>query len=294
MTVIISFFVKYLLAPLIAVVGVIVLSSLAKGKALINMKKLILFILIMAVLLALPGILGGFKYEFVWLGLDISIITYLILGACFNLFTKTKAFQAIGFEDFRWIMMLALFISTCLACWGYYWIFFSISRLDYSFWSIFLVLWFFIPLFYVFSRDMFLKIPKPFYKLWMVEKDVKDDEYWNNVDAFRMMQVTVKIKRTQKTGDYSSFNVRLPQDVTLGRWFNRFIEDQNIRFPAKAIEIESESHQYGWIFYTSRWFSIPIFTKMLDFEEDVAKNKIRNKSTIYVRRVLKNKEVENG
>jgi hypothetical protein len=106
------------------------------------------------------------------------------------------------------------------------------------------------------------------------------------------MQVTVKIKRTPGEKEYSSFSVKLPRDVTIGRWFNRFIEDQNIRFPNKAIEIENEDQQYGWIFYTSRWLSKPIFTKMLDFDNDVSTNRVRNKSTLYVRRVLKNNEME--
>ena len=119
-----------------------------------------------------------------------------------------------------------------------------------------------------------------------------DDEYWDNVDTFSLMQVTVKIKRNPEDSDYASFSVKLPKDVTVGRWFDRFVEDQNIRFPNRTIEIENEDQQYGWIFYTSRWLSMPIFTRMLDFDKEVSKNRIRNKSTLYIRRVLKDHDTE--
>lgn len=292
MAVLISFFVKYLLAPLIAIVGVFILSRIAKGKAMVNLKRLIVFILIMVIILSIPSLIGAVKFEFVWLGLYISIIMYLIFGMLFNFFMRSKAFKSIGFNDVGGLIVIALFIVMSLSAWVYYLVFELVSDLDYSVWTITLTLWFLIPLFYVYSRKLFLRIPSPFYKSWVVERDLNDDEYWDNVDTFSLMQVTVKIKRTTEDQSYSSFSVRLPQDVTVGRWFNRFIEDQNIRFPNKSIEIENEEQQYGWIFYTSRWLSMPIFIRMLDFDKEVSKNRIRNKSTLYVKRVLKNTEVE--
>jgi len=270
----------------------ILLTKLAKGKAMLSGKKLLLFILVALILLVLPSLIGSVKFEFVWVGLYVSIIVYLMFGAIFNLFKKTKAFKAIGLNEVDNLIVLVIFILMCLTAWIYYLVFDLVSDLNYSAWTATLCLWFLVPLFYAFSRKLFLKIPSPFYKSWVVERDLNDDEYWDNVDTFSLMQVTVKIKRSPGDPDYSSFSVKLPKDVTLGRWFNRFVEDQNIRFPNKAIEIENVDQQYGWIFYTSRWISAPIFTKMLDFDNDVGSNKLRNKSTLYIRRVLKDNEIE--
>ncbi len=292
MAVLITFFIQYLLAPLVAIVCIFILDKMSKGKAMLNMKKLLLFIFVLVILLSLPSLLGAIQFEFVWIGLYISIIIYLVFGALFNLFKKSKLFKAIGLNGVDSLIVLSIFIVMCLTAWIYYLVFDLVSNLNYSAWTATLCLWFLVPLFYSFSRKLFLKIPSPFYKSWVVERDLNDDEYWDNVDTFSLMQVTVKIKRTPGEPEYSSFSVKLPKDVTLGRWFNRFIEDQNIRFPNKAIEIENEDQQYGWIFYTSRWVSAPIFTKMLDFDNDVASNRLRNKSTLYIRRVLKDNEIE--
>lgn len=286
------FFVQYLLAPLVALILMFLLKSFSKGKALLSVPKLLLFILVLVIILVIPSLLGAIKFEFVWVGLYISIIYYLIFGAFFNLFKKGKLFKAIGLNGVDALVVIAMTIVMCLTIWIYYLIFDLISDLNYSAWTSTLCLWFLVPLLYSYSKKLFLKIPAPFYKSWVVESDLNDQEYWDNVDTFSLMQVTVKVKRSADEPNYSSFSVKLPKDVTIGRWFNRFIEDQNIRFPNKAIEIENEDQQYGWIFYTSRWLSIPIFTKMLDFDKDVKSNRVRNKSTLYVRRVLKDNEIE--
>jgi len=287
MTVLISFFIQYLLAPLIAVVCIFIINKYSKGRAMLNNLKLLIFVVAWAILLVIPSLIGAIKFEFVWVGLYLSIIVYLFLGAMMNLFTKTKMFKSIGMNDVNVLYALSIIIIVCLAAWIYHFVFNAVSDMNYSAWTSTLCLWFLVPLFYSFSKKLFLKIPSPFYKSWVVERDLNDDEYWDNVDTFSLMQVTVKIKRTPKHADYSSFSVKLPKDVTVGRWFNRFIEDQNIRFPNKTIETENEEQQYGWIFYTVRWRWIPIFTKMLDFDKEVSANRIRNKSTLYIRRVLK-------
>ena len=164
MAILISFFVKYLLAPLIAIVGIFILSGIAKGKAMVNMKRLIIFILIMVVILSLPGLIGASKFEFVWIGLYITIIAYLIFGALFNLFMKTKTFKSIGFNDVAGLIVLTLFIVMSLSVWVYYLVFDMVNNLDYSIWTMTLLLWFLVPLLYVYSRKLFLKIPSPFYK----------------------------------------------------------------------------------------------------------------------------------
>ncbi|WP_422090496.1 TssN family type VI secretion system protein [Tenacibaculum ovolyticum] len=292
MNVLLLFFLKYLLAPLVMIVATVVLNTIAKGKAVLKLKKLIIFILLLAVLLILPSLLGFLKYEFIWGGLVISICCYLLLGFLFNWFSTTNFFKDIGFKENKWLMILGLFIAVILASWAYYFVFSWANELGYELWAMLTVLWFLVPPFYVFSRSMYLQIPSPFYKLWIVNNELNDEEYWNSVDTFRLMQVTVKVKRSPEAKEYASFSVKLPEDVSLGRWFNRFIDDQNIRFPNNIIELEDGNGPYGWILYTNKWLPMPIFTRMLDFDGDVISNRIKNKTVLYVRRVSKNKEDE--
>lgn len=292
MNTLLAFFLRYLLAPIIILIAVLVMNNLSKAKGLLKMKKLIIFVLITSLILALPSFLGVLRYEFIWGGLLISIVCYLFFAGLFNWFAKSKAYKSIGLGENKGHMVLALFIAVVLAGWIYFLIFSWLSKLNYSIWAMFNILWFFVPIFYVFSKNLFVKIATPFYKLWTVDIDKNNDEYWDNVDTFRLMQVTVKIKRSLASTYYSSFSVKLPEGVSLGVWFNRFVEDQNIRFPSAIIELEDGKEQFGWIFYTSKWLSIPLFTRMLDFDRDVKVNKLKNKTTVYIRRVSKNPKNE--
>lgn len=198
-------------------------------------------------------------------------------------------YKSIGFNNNKWIALLACFISTMLASWLFYLAFTYLSGLDYGVWAMCNTIWFIVPILYSFAKDKFVNIPTAFYELWVVEKDEKDEEYWNNIDTFRLMQVNIKVKRSINSDYYSSFSVKMPEDVTIGRWFNRFVEDQNIRFPSNVIELKNEKHEdYGWIFYTNKWLPFPLFIRMLDFRKDVLENRIKNKMIIYARRVSQN------
>ncbi|OEK09817.1 hypothetical protein A8C32_09915 [Flavivirga aquatica] len=288
MSTLIAFFLKYLLAPIIVLTSLIIMKSIGKGKSALKMKKLIVFILVLALILALPSLLGLLKYEFVWGGLIISTTIYLLLGYCFNLFSKTELFKVIGFKKEKWLLLFSYFISVVLGAWIYYLVFTWLSKLNYGVWAMCNTLWFFIPVFYTFSKEKFVSIPTAFYKLWRGENDEKDQEYWDNIDTFRLMQVTIKVKRNINSNLYASFSVKMPEDITIGKWFNRFVEDQNIRFPNDVIELENDKEDYGWIFYTNKWLPFPLFIRMLDFNENVVKNNIKNKMIIYARRVIQN------
>ncbi|MBL4746747.1 MAG: hypothetical protein JKY08_10310 [Flavobacteriaceae bacterium] len=290
MNTLIAFFLRYLLAPIIIMIGMLVMSKLSKAKGILKMKKLIIFVLIISIILALPSLLGMLRYEFIWGGLVLTILCYLLIAGLFNWFSTSKMYKTIGLGENKWHMVLSLFIAVILASWIYYLVFSWLSKLNYSIWAMFNVLWFFVPIFYVFSKNVFVQIPTPFYKLWSIDLDENNDEYWNNVDTFRLMQVTVKIKRSLVSTHYSSFSVKLPEGISLGLWFNRFVEDQNIRFPNEIIEFEGGDDAFGWIFYTNKWLPFPLFTRMLNFDEDVKKNKLKNKTTVYVRRVSKKEE----
>lgn len=300
MEVLIFFFVKYLLTPFLVVILLLIIGNLLKLKSeVLKMKKVIIFILILSLILVLPSLFAFLKNEFVWGGLILTVFSYLLLGIFFlfirnySFYKNIKGEEATTTEEEkkididRVIELLIVVTSVALSSWIYYLVFFWISKLPYTIWAMFSTIWFFIPFLYVISKELFLKIETPFYKAWNVEKSNEHEEYWENIDTFRLIQVTVKIKRKSNDVEYASFSVKLPKEIPLGIWFNKFIKDQNVRFPQYMIEPSGEGgKQIGWIFYTSKWFSFPLFTKILNAEEDGKSNKIKNKQVIYVRRTI--------
>lgn len=289
MEALISFFVKYLLVPLLAVVMLFVVNKLAGIKKKIQVKKVIIFVLIVVFILTLPSLFALLKNEFVWGGLVLSIISYLILGIGLVYYVKSSYYaKTLGFEDDlqdKVIFFLVLCIAMLVSAWAYYLFFNLLSTLPYASTAMFIVLWFVIPLLYVMARDYYLKFAPVFRTPWVVKSDTTDSSYWERVDTFNLIQVTVRIKKTPDAENYSSYVVKLPMEVPIGKWFDRFIEDQNVRFPESPILTKDENEDIGWVFYTPKWFTIPLFVRFLDPENEAYDNRIKNRQIIYIRRV---------
>ncbi len=294
-----AFFFRYLLAPIFVILLLIVIGNLLKLKSgVLKMKKVVIFTLILSLILVLPSFFGFLKNEFIWGGLVLTIVSYLLLGVGFVFSRNANFYKNIKGGDLendekiidinKIIELLIILVAVILSSWIFYLIFSWISKLPYSIWVMFSTVWFFIPFLYSISKELFLKIETPFYKAWIVDKENRQRDYWENVDVFRLIQVTVKIKRKYNDESYSSFSVKLPKEVPIGVWFNKFIEDQNIRFPQNIIDAfgSSNNQKIGWIFYTSKWFNFPLFIKILNSEEDGEFNQIKNKQIIYIRRTI--------
>ena len=237
MEALISFFVKYLLVPLLAVVMLFVVNKLAGIKKKIQVKKVIIFVLIVVLILTLPSLFALLKNEFVWGGLVLSIISYLILGIGLVYYVKSSYYaKTLGFEDDlqdKAIFFLVLCIAMLVSGWAYYLFFNLLSTLPYASTAMFIVLWFVMPLLYVIARDYYLKFAPVFRTPWVVKSDTTDSSYWERVDTFNLIQVTVRIKKTPDAENYSSYVVKLPMEVPIGKWFDRFIEDQKVLYSPK-------------------------------------------------------------
>lgn len=285
MEILLSFFIKYLLVPLLMVVMLFILNGMKSLKRKLSMKKAIIFILIAALIIALPSLLGFLRNEFVWGGLSLTVLCYICLGFLFWRFTSSDLFKAIGLGESAGGIVLLLSISGMLGGWIYYLVFEWLSRLPYAFWCALNVVWIMVPYMIMLGRKLFLLIPPPIYTPWELAFGTFDRNYWDNIDSFESKSVKVKINR--KIGDkfYASLVVRLPDGISLGNWFNWFIEDQNRRFPQNKIETEKDGYKIGWMFYTTKWFSYPLWIRILDPEKTSEQNGIKNNYPIYIRRV---------
>lgn len=285
MKILLYFFARYLLAPLFVAVMIFVLTGIKTIKSKLSLKKLIIFILLASIAVALPSLFGFLKNEYVWGGLTFTILSYILLGALFCKLSTSDLFGAIGIGSSRTAVILSLTTICALGGWCYYLLFELISKLPYSLWNTTNILWFAIPYLIMYSRTLFLDIPHPIYTPWELSYGTFDRKYWDNIDNFGFRTVKVKIKRNIKDPTYASLVVRLPNEISLGNWFNWVIEDQNRRFPQNKIETEKEDMQIGWMFYTSKWFNFPLFIRILDPTLTSEGNKIKNNQTIYIRRV---------
>ena len=198
MKILLYFFARYLLAPLFVAVMIFVLTGIKTIKSKLSLKKLIIFILLASIAVALPSLFGFLKNEYVWGGLTFTILSYILLGALFCKLSTSDLFGAIGIGSSRTAVILTLTTICALGGWCYYLLFELISKLPYSLWNTTNILWFAIPYLIMYSRTLFLDIPHPIYTPWELSYGTFDRKYWDNIDNFGFRTVKVKIKRNIK------------------------------------------------------------------------------------------------
>ena len=280
----ILFFLKYLLAPLLAALLLFVMNALKSVRQKLSMKKVIVFSLLAGLCLGLPSLFGFLRNEFVWGGLILSVISYLLLGILFVL--VLKAVMKDG-ENGEAISILIMVTSSIIGAWIYYLAFDWVScGLTYTAWAMTSVLWFMIPYFTCMSFEKFRDIHPPVYALWKSDSGNFNRSYWDTFDSFRAKAVKVCMKRKKGDVGYTTFTVRLSDGIPLGNWFDWLVEDHNRRFPQTKIETKMDNPESGWIFYTSKWFKYPLFIRILDPNLPSEENQIRKGQVIYIKRVI--------
>ena len=290
MTTILPFFLKYLLAPFLILIISFIMGQFSAIK--VKVKSAIIFVLCFSILIAITSLFAFFNNEFIWFGLLFSILYYILLGIGLLYYMKTNFFKGIGIMESLLGKFFIFLIVTILSCWIYYLVFNLIAISGYVHYIMFTILWVFVPFLFSELKQKYVAIPDPFYEYWTVGNDGKDNEYWDNIDKFHLMQVSIKIKKRTESEFFSKFDVKIAQEVNLGSWFDKFIEDQNYRFPNDAVETNANDTNMGWIFYTSNYFKFPLFIRNLDPTKPIAESNIKNKQVIFAKRVSLNNEDE--
>jgi hypothetical protein len=77
---------------------------------------------------------------------------------------------------------------------------------------------------------------------------------------------------------------KAPRNMNFGLWFQKFIDDYNLKFPDSQIQYTfGRNEKYKWIFYIK-----PSFFKQRQFIDpdlDIEQNKITEKYAIHAKRV---------
>lgn len=286
MELLITFFQSYLLAPLLIIILLLVMGSLKGLKEQLSMKYALLYILIAGLLLGTPGFLSVLQDKYVWGGIFISVGTYFILGLLALLTMKGGVGKSLGVSDKPFGQACILLASTILGAWIHYLLFTKFGGLPYGHIAMMQSLWFLIPFFTEFSLSRFHLVPPPIYELWKLSSSHYDRRYWEAQDHFKAKLIKVKIKR--KTGDksYMILSARIPEEITLGDWFDWFMQDQAKRSPKTPIEGTGSNKDSGWLFYSPKWFSYPLFIHILNPRLTAGENKVRKGQIIYIKRVF--------
>lgn len=276
----VSFFSSYLIMPLLAMVFMFVAYFVAKRNKLFRNKKVIFYILLAALVLCLPALLGFIHYWFMpYIYLSLQVL-YGILG-----WYGIKLIHHVmpDIKEKPYIAeFLALFIIMFVGAALFSLIFNLCNELKYGLWACTCLFTFLLPSLYQKLYRKYMAIPLEIYKVWKYSNSY-DLSPFDKMDYDKLLVMEVEVFK--KVNDYvpTKIKVKAPDGMAFGIWFQKFITDYNMKFPKQTIEMGDEKDQYGWIFYVKRSFFHK--RRYIDFEQTIAQNRVKEKYTIVTKRV---------
>lgn len=273
---------SYLLMPLLTIIFGVVAYFIARKNKLLNNKRLIVYLLLSGIVLALPGLAGFMNYNFMPYMYILLVIVYWTAGY-YNRMVLRKVFSSSSNEQPSFGIQFLITVSVMLFGAGLFSLVFNLcNELQYGIWASTCLLPFSFPLLYVQTVDCYFAIPLEIYKVWKYSEEYDSDTLYINRD--KSIVIDVEVFKSVNDPVAERITGKAPEDVIFGQWFQRMINDCNLKSPSAPIEYRNEGGTYyEWVFYTKPSFFRRRF--YIDPEVTLAENKLKRHDVIIAKRV---------
>jgi len=279
-----SFFIRYLLFPLIFIISAALLSIVNKKNQFLNNKRLIVSILVVSITLSIPGLLGFLSFDFMPWGYIICQIYYVALGCLFvYLFSKYYPKEIL---ERKFFIVFGILISFLLSFYLFQLAFNWLSDIRFGIWAATSIFTFILPLLFWWAYVSLISIPTEIYKIWAYPPTPINIDM-DHLDFDRMLVLELELYKNTSDAEPLKVKAKAPENMIFGNWFYKFIEDYNLKFPKNPVQFKADDNDsYRWIFFIkTSFFKKNIF---IDPDLDIIHNKITEKDTIYAKRVSEN------
>ena len=138
------------------------------------------------------------------------------------------------------------------------------------------------PLLYTQTVNSYFDIPLEIYKVWKYSEEYDSDSLYIN----RERSIVVDVEIFRKVDDSAAERItgKASEDVIFGHWFQRMIDDCNLKSPSSPIVYQNDGGAYyEWVFYTKSSF----FKRRFYIDPDVtlAENRLKSHDVIIAKRV---------
>ncbi len=279
-----SFFIRYLLFPIIIIISTAVLSIVNKKNQYLSNKRLIASVLITGLILSIPGVMGLLDFNFMPWGYFICILIYLSLGILY-VYLLTKYYVDAILEKKAFIIFATL-VSLLLSAFLFQLYFNWLGTISFGWWASASVVWFLVPLIFWWTYVSLLSIPLEIYKIWKYPSTPLEINM-DHLDFDKLLVLELELYKKTSDPEPLKVKVKAPENMVFGTWFHKFIDDYNLKFAKSPIEYRTEDKDgYKWIFFVKTSFlKRNIY---IDPDLDIIKNGISEKMTIYAKRVSEN------
>ncbi len=275
----IKFVVSYLLLPLIGIILAFIAVVIAKKNKIASNKHLIAYILLSAIIITIPALLGFIDYAFMPYWYICLQIFYLFLGV---LNMKVSQYNFPKLEEKPFYMQFGFsFVIVFIGAAFFSMVFNMFNELQYGLWACTCTLTFLFPPLFKQTLDKYMDIPTEIYKIWRYSD--KDLPIFESIDYNKLMVIEVEIYKNVGDTNPTKIKAKTPDNITYGMWFQKFLHDYNLKFPTAPIQTNDGSKAFGWIFYYKQSFFH--FRKYIDPDQTIVENKIQEKFIIVAKRV---------
>lgn len=279
-----NLFVNHLLLPIVSVVVATVALFLNKKNALVSNKRLIVFVLISSLVLALPATLNFMGVLFIPQLYIINQLIFLFLGYFFMNYT-TRLFAGENETVNRILTLLSTIVIFCLGSYLFSLIFNLSGDFKYGLIASTCTYTLILPVLFRWTFISLTNIPAEIYKVWQYRKDYNEPEFSSEM-VERIMVLELELTKKASDTELVKVKAKAPSDFVFGDWFQLFLIDYNAKYFENPINYQSENGElYNWIFYVKP--TLGSGKRYIDYEKKITDNKLNEKITILCKRVDK-------
>jgi hypothetical protein len=276
-----SLFLRYLLLPVVVVVATAIMTIINQKNKILSNRRLIITIVLTGLALGLPGLLGILGLQFMPWGYITCQLYFIGIGIIY-VWLAGKYYEEIMLEK-KGFFFICSFIATLLGLFlfklGFDWL----NNLEYGLWASTSVFVFLLPLLFWWAYVAYLSIPLEIYKTWQYPL-YPEDIGMEHLDFNRLLVLEINIYKSINDNEPLIVKAKAPQNMNFGLWFQKFIDDYNLKFPNAPVQYKQVTQEnFKWIFYIKRSFFRQ--RQFIDPDLDIEQNSITEKYTIFAKRV---------
>ncbi len=282
-----NLFFQFLLAPLIVLLLAALLIFVKKKNSLVSNKTLMIFILVNAACMGIAGLFGFMGNNFSPMGYLLAQLTFCGMGAAFVHYYEEYVNKHVS-SNKAFMQAMVMAIITVLGGYLMALVFNAVGGAPFGYTAATSLLIFPLPLLFHKTYLALISIPVEIYDVWRYDKDADD----LNLDAFefdRLLVLEIELCKKLNDKDRLRLMVKAPDEIQLGTWFQKFVNNYNGKNSAEKIEHSDGAEvPYGWIFYCKPSFLHK--RRLLDPAKNIRANLIKEHITIIAKRVIEHSE----
>ncbi|RYZ22350.1 MAG: hypothetical protein EOO16_09470 [Chitinophagaceae bacterium] len=271
-----------IIAAVLGVISCVAFLVINSGKVDARNRRTMLFLLVGAIVLTLPGFAGmlpGVFDHMSWFillqlySLGMGIVHVLLLRRGFfgehEKPTLSRSLLTLANASFGYIGFLLLFDNG------------NDAGLAPDFGMALLL--FPVPWLFHSTFDLLAAIPPEIFKIWYYPLEEAEPDF-DSIDLNKILIVELEFSKSPHDQTMTNFKARAPLDMRFSDWFRSFINNYNYKFENEPIEYVDGGHRpHGWMFYTKPTVLRP--KRFVDPDLTIKDNSISEKWVILAKRI---------